>query len=676
MFNIDSLSKNLSFYLRFLVIFISLINFNSFCFHIILENNNLECSEHNCNFELKLNQNLKYAEDKRIIKLFEKDKNGEEKLINLIFYTTDISNIVAYSGKPLEILISLNYKTGNIDNLKLIKHSEPILLTGIPIEKLLEALAFYKNKNINDRINIGEDLSGETCVPIIAGATVTSLILHETILSTARDVGKIFNIFNESDLVEGGLNTKFEKLKWKDLLKIKAIKHFRLDSSFCENNNIDKENLLIDIYFADIKHPSIGRNILGDFGYTELFSELNNNKSAIIILNNGIWSFKGSGFVRGGIFDRFRIEQDNNIFSFRDSDLKNVYDLECIDLDNFRETGIFIVSNAKYKPYKSWKLVLLFNYKTYTIEYSIPKSFCLAQKSMWIKTWESKIFYIFLYILLWISVVLIFIFRNDIVKNNFYLSIIYNFILVSDIYIIGFLFEGQPSIVNILAMIDDVKHLYIFLMDPCIFIGWILIIITTVFWGKAFFCGWICPFGALQEILFKIKNIIFKNEKSLEFKFLEKFKLKYLRYLIFFILIFVSFKNFEKAELLSEIEPFKTIWIIGISNRFKASIYTIFLLFISFFIYRFFCRFLCPLGAFLSILSYRTFFNLNRRATCTICKICKKTCNSNAINNFGNIDNKECFGCFTCISNMYNTSICPPLKKKFLKEKYEKNIKI
>ncbi|HIH2763608.1 MAG TPA: 4Fe-4S binding protein [Candidatus Azoamicus sp.] len=666
-------SKSSSLILGLLVILLSF--FSSTCLgkYLSIKNNNLNCSENECSLILQNKQNLKNNKiDERIIDLIE-ENDGKEKLINYLFYTTDINDIGAYSGKPLEILIFLKSNGIIIDNLKLIKHSEPILLTGIPIEKLLEAICFYKGKNISKKINIGDDSTGEISIPIIAGATVTSLILHETILDTAREVSKILGKISEDELSQGGLTNEFKKFTWLELNKLGAIKNYKLNSKGDENS-LENEDLLIDIYFADLKHPSIGKNILGEIGYEDLIKDLKENESAIIILNNGEWSFKGSGFVRGGIYDRFRIEQGNNVFTFRDSNFKNVYDLDLIDIEDFREAGIFIINNSKYKPWKEWNLALLHNYNTYYAKYTIPTKFCVKQENKIIQIWSSKKLSISLFIMLWIVVITIFIVRDKLSKNNFYLSIMYNFILLLDIYIIGIIFEGQPSVVNIFALIDNIKNLEIFMLDPCLFLGWIMILATIFIWGKALFCGWICPFGALQEILFKIRSLIIKNDISIEFKSNITDKLKYLRYIIFLLLLTVSFKSLPLAEMLSEVEPFKTTWILGIKNRpILISLYAILILIIGLLTYRFFCRFICPLGAFLSLLSFFTIFKINRRGTCITCKICRKTCNSRAITNSGNIDSKECFGCFTCINNMYNKDLCPPFKNLKIREKYEKN---
>lgn len=656
---------NLIFKVRFICLLVSLFIFCSAkANYLILDNGVIKCSDRVCNFNLESNSFIKLSDtDNRVLELFTKDNYGNNKLISYLFYTTDIVNVVAYSGKPLEILISLNL-SGFINELRLVKHSEPILLTGIPIEKLLEAISFYKDKHVSEKLAIGEDSSGCISVPIIAGATVTSLILHETILESSRDIAIKFKLI-ENSISDGGLNNSFKKLSWNDLLKNKSIKHFSLDKFLSTNSQVDEEDLLVDIYFADLSHPSIGINVLGEIYYKDLFSDIN-DKPAILILNNGTWSFKGSGFVRGGIFDRFRIEQDGNIFTFRDSDFKNVYDLNLVDIDDYRESGIFVITNNKYKSWKPWNLMLLLNYKTFSVEYKIPDAFLIKSNKLLIQ-WETKSFNIFLLLGLWIFVIFIFIFRDVLSKNNFYLSITYNCVLVLDVYIIGILLSGQPSVVNLFA----IKKLETFLWDPYLCTGWIMIILTIFFWGKSIFCGWICPFGALQEIIFKLRSLFF-NDISLEFNFFNK--LKYVRYVILLTLIFFFFyKGIAFAELLAEVEPFKTTWSVGIFNRpIYFTIYTLSLLVISFFIYRFFCRFICPLGAFLSVSSSFIFFRIKRRGACISCQKCSVKCNSKAIDSFGVINSKECFGCFTCINNMHNKKFCPPLISKKVWEKYEK----
>ena len=109
-------------------------------------------------------------------------------------------------------------------------------------------------------------------------------------------------------------------------------------------------------------------------------------------------------------------------------------------------------------------------------------------------------------------------------------------------------------------------------------------------------------------------------------------------------------------------------------------LYAVTLLTLGLFIERFFCRFLCPLGAFMVLGGKLRFKNpLKRRAECgNPCKLCSKACPIDAIDKKGNINMNECFYCLDCQSLYYDNHRCPPLviKRKKLESLQTKNIKL
>lgn len=208
-------------------------------------------------------------------------------------------------------------------------------------------------------------------------------------------------------------------------------------------------------------------------------------------------------------------------------------------------------------------------------------------------------------------------------------------------------------------------------MEPFIFLSFVFIFITLFLWGRGVFCGWLCPYGALIELLNKIYQKIFPKFRIV---FSEKThsKLIYLKYIIFVVILGVSFYSFILSEYLTEVEPFKT-FVLKLNRQWYFVLYFMILTIGSLIIYRAFCRYLCPLGAALAIPSFlgRVYLiKLKRYDFCRTCKICYRTCTSQAIRTDGLIDSRECLDCLDCQVNFWDEDICPVLiKQKRLSER-------
>ena len=182
------------------------------------------------------------------------------------------------------------------------------------------------------------------------------------------------------------------------------------------------------------------------------------------------------------------------------------------------------------------------------------------------------------------------------------------------------------------ALFTDQKGILVFSM--LVFVP----IILTFFFGRIF-CGYVCPIGALQEFVArrdKIIKISYKWEK----------KLKHLR-IVFFILI-ISISLIKQEFIFSEVSPFKTIF--NVNGTILQVIFASLILLISLFIYRPFCRFLCPLSLALEVTGRFSIFKIKKdKEFCCNCKSCEKKCPVNAIDSEKNIDNGACIRCGECL---------------------------
>lgn len=623
------------------------------------------------------------------------EEHGERKLLGYVFLSTDIVDIPAYSGKPVVTLIGMDV-TGKIVGVKVLKHSEPILLVGIPEAELTKFIKQFVGKYAWDKIEIGKARSegGYIGIDAISGATVTVIAENQVVTRSAYAIARQAGLINAVPRAQAKFTPVAAALDWNALLKEGGVQHLVVTPADVGRDNAGKP--YIDIYFGYLNAPIVGRSILGEHSYNSLMKELKPNEHAIFIVANGEASFKGSGFVRGGIYDRIQVSQDMDSFTFRDTDYLNLYGIKAAGAPQFLESGIFIIRSNSFSAAYPWSLVFLGNkvdkqtgaktFANFDQEYWLDARYLQGGRPVvikpdptWLKIWKARIWQITAFVILLIFTAVTYANRDWLVrhssrKHKLWVEVPKYLIWIISIGFVGFGMMAQPSITQILAWFHSILFNWeweLFLSDPLIFIFWWFIIITVFVWGRGLFCGWMCPFGSLTELLYKIASKVglarfqFKPNAALHEK------LKWLKYGIFWVLLAVSLFSMGLAEKLAEVEPFKTTFLVGIFNRaWPYSLFAAALLGLSLFTERPFCKYLCPLGAALAMPTTFRWFGLKRKAECTTCHACAVGCGSLAIDDKGVIDHRECMLCLDCMVLYYDDHACPPLsKERKLREK-------
>ncbi len=286
------------------------------------------------------------------------------------------------------------------------------------------------------------------------------------------------------------------------------------------------------MYVAELTPPTIGRNLLGERQYQDLMDELKPEERAIVVLGNGEYSFKGSGYVRGGIFDRIQLRQFGDIISFRDLDFYRLSDVYAEGMPDFSEMGIFIIRpQYDFDSGSDWTIELLVRRQTgpvdsiftsFELPYQIPEMYIErppltaseqaaideASRPLWLNIWYQKDFQI---VVLGVGLVALFaiLFLQDyLVRYPKVLHRVRMGYLTFTVVFIGWYALGQLSIVNVFTFAHSVMNGFsweLFLSDPIIFILWGVTAAIVLLWGRGIFCGWLCPFGALQSLLMNLR---------------------------------------------------------------------------------------------------------------------------------------------------------------------------
>ena len=648
--------------------------------------------------------------------------NGTTAL-GYVFLNTDVVGAVGYSGKPIHLLIGLDNE-GTIAGVVLHEHHEPIVLIGIPERKVKGFIAGYVGRNVREFLE--ERDADDRSLDIIAGATVTILVIDDAIrrasVRMARALGLAGLGTEQASRAQprGEVDTAQEGVDdWMTLIGDGSVRRLSLsvgdvtgdfaaagkEKAAARPESDDPEERFIDLYAALVSAPVIGRSLLGEAEYENLLTRLEPGQHALLIAANGLYSFKGSGFVRGGIFDRIQLAQGEGSVRFRDRHYKHLGEVAADLAQPFAEVALFVVpGDAGFDPAAPWTLQLLVqraigaldkDFLLYEISYTLPERYLKplpappaaaeaaladaagagfaepeAAPELWPRIWEDRIVDVAVLGAALIALTLIFFFQDWFARRpKLATAVRVGFLLFIVAWLGGFA-QAQLSVVNVLtfgnALITDFRWSY-FLMDPLIFLLWCSTAIALIFWGRGVFCGWLCPFGALQELLNKAARLARVPQVTLPWGLHER--LWPVKYVIFIGIFGVSFHDLAFAERLAEVEPFKTTVILRFAHDWPFVAWAGVMLGTGLFIERFFCRYICPLGAALAIPGkIRIMEWLRRHKECGApCHRCAQECMVQAIHPDGHINPNECLYCLHCQQVYHDEHRCPPMIQRRLR---------
>lgn len=620
-----------------------------------------------------------------------RDQGGQSTLVGYVMLSTDITDTPAYSGKPVVTLIGMD-TAGRFTGVKVLKHSEPILLLGIPESALIRFNQQYLGKFVGDNIEIGASRPDQGVIGLdaITGATVTVVAQNQVMMTSGTAVAQQVGILKPTPRPQARFADPGTPPDWPQLAAVGAVQRLAVRRSAV---GLEEDgHPFIELWYGSLDHPAVGRAILGAQGFERLRRRLGADDHAIFVIRTGGQaSFKGSGFVRGGIFDRVQVRQGRDTFTFRDLDYLNLYSVEAAGAPAYNESAIFIVrGKGVFSSAYPWRLVFLGNrvdratgtrsFANFDSEYWLPAAYLEGGRPVvetpdptWLRIWKERAAAIAAFVALLLAVAAVYALRDRLVrrsnhKNKWPVNAFKYSFWVLSIGFVGFGLLAQPSITQVLTWFHSLLFQWkweLFLSDPFIFIFWVFIIATVFVWGRGLFCGWLCPFGSLTELIYKLARATgLKRLQRVPPKALHD-RLKWVKYWVFLGLLAVSMIDMGLAEKLAEVEPFKTTFLVGLFNRsWPYTLFAASLLALSVFVERPFCKYLCPLGAALAMPTTFRWYGLRRKQECDTCKACAKGCGSLAIDRDGRIDPRECLLCMDCMVLYYDDHGCPPLAQE------------
>jgi len=599
------------------------------------------------------------------------------KTLGHIGSTWEIAKSVGYSGRPLDVLVGID-GAARITGAVLVRHNEPVLTLGISDKDIETYVGRFAGHDLRQAYRDGEDGLPD----VISRATVSTGVIRDGILRTARTLAMGRGLIAGS----GGIDRLgFRPLDWAGLLATGALSHATITMNAAAETFAKAKvpvrpakGDFLAFWTGLIDPPVVGQNLLGQQEFTRAVGNLRPEETSLVLISSGLYSHRGADWRRSGAFDRIAIVQGETRFQPKAEDFQLVKRLRIEGAPAVKEISLYKLPPA-IDPLRPFEVEIRAARAgtdgdiamTLAAAYTLPDAFRAAgpieDEPLWKTVWRNSTLRIVIVAAMLTVLGLVFFAQEWITHRPRLWRYGRAAFLVATLFVLGWGLNGQLSVVQVVAFLHSLLEGFrweTFLIEPVIFLLWGFVALGLLFWGRGVFCGWLCPFGALQELLNLVAVRLGVKQIAVPQALHER--LWIFKYTAFVAIVALSLYSMHDALVMAEVEPFKT----AISLRFLRSwpflAFVAVLLGAGLFIERFYCRYLCPLGAGLAIPAKLKVFDwLHRRPQCgRECRFCETQCTVGAIDALGRINPNECVLCLRCQVIMNDATQCTILKRR------------
>jgi transcriptional regulator of nitric oxide reductase len=635
--------------------------------------------------------------------------DAKPELKGYVFESVDFEPVRGYGGKPINILVAMDVD-GRFMEARLISHREPIFRSEVGIAKLTKFAKQYEGLTTHHKIEIFGHLAtarrddNYAALFGVQAGTVSAKAIDRTIVTSAASValahleasktGQIAGSATTSSVKQASQSQHYRPLSWEALLSrgmVSSISFTRgqIDQVFAGSRAAGADKLAatqpneegLTVYTALVSLPSIGRNLLDNDGWRLLGANRRLSHALMVVETGPLYQMT---------YESQRLMQDMPyVLTQNGQEIKlrpMAYD-KGLKIPGYPESAkayFYVIDSATpLDASQAFSLQLKYGRRFGNFpnqvenrRFDIPYGYNGLRATWygfldtdwrdyeWSAVWQDRWAEIAVLLLGLIALTSGLFLQKRLSANTKRFKVLRVAYLLFTLGFIGWYAQGQLTIVNITASIEALAaggDLSFFMNDPMTVILWLFVAVTLLIWGRGTFCGWLCPFGALQELISLVANAVGVRQRRLRAAL--DTKLKWIKYGVLAIIMGGVFVSPSFAELAVEVEPFKTAISMYFVRDWPYIAWAAVCLGLSVMVYRGYCRYICPLGAALAAVNVLQRWSwIPRRDACgTPCQTCRHRCEYQAIEKSGEVNYAECFQCLDCVSIYQDDQKCLPL---------------
>lgn len=575
-----------------------------------------------------------------VIRAYRTAANGEAELIGYLFQTPDLPpEEIGYSA-PLEVLAGIDLQ-GTLTGIKVLSYRESyksIRGDFINTERFPEQ---FEDKNVIEEFRVGRDIDG------ISRATISSWAVARGVRNAARTVALTYlpdSEYAASTQTDATALRILEAQTWEQMMKSGLVSTLSI---------IQPDASELHMTFAFMGHDGLGEILAGADDYSRADREASNRVGDGSMMLVGIDGNATIPFRQ----ERLALQQDEEVYPIQRRRFVYVGSADRGKIaDRMRFAGAMVLDSAidLTRPFTilyntgldlgGFDNVARLDYQVPPVALSlalgtpVPSEFLPDDEADVEEYNEENVIASLISNAPWPQVFALLLLLAMVMTSFLRKSAKLRWAtLAYTLLYLGFIDGGFVSVSHITNGIKLGPSMFMTDLPTLIIV--LFTLITTLFWGRVF-CSSLCPFGALQDFISRFAPRHFQKELPLV---MHNYAL-YIKYGVLAFLIVMTL-SYTELSLFQYFEPFGTVFYQ--SQSILLWVIAIGFLLGSVFISRFYCRYVCPLGAALGVLSLVSPFRIKRVQQCEVCKVCEHACPTGAIRG-PVIDFKECVRCDVC----------------------------
>ena len=622
-----------------------------------------------------------------------------------LFSTSDLADPAGYSGEPFDIVAGIDLE-GRLTGTALLEHYEPMigpeLIPDAAMQRYLDNLA---GSRVDRRVRKG----GGRGVDGVSGATISSTLMTGAVLLAGRKAARLAGLAGDGG---EGLRLdldRHEERGWSGLVESGAVARLAVARADVARalggaaaESAADSGAFVELHAALATPADVGRNLYGARWHNHHLSLLLPGDHLLALAARGPWPALRRARAAAWGATPLRILQDGRAIPLDPSGFLDRTAIRASGAPRFADHALFrIAAGTGFDALRPWKLEAAVTPSDFGIEaapgaeparfalrYEVPRRLVtggeaalvaaglleaptvlfglLREDSLadWQLVWVDRAPDIALLAALLLALTALLALQDSLARRRrLHRALRTGFLAVVLVWL-GWTHDAQLSILNVLTWAQAALGAVdwrVLLVDPLTLILSAYVALSLVLWGRGVFCGWLCPFGALQELANRLGRLFRLPQLRVPEAVHEK--LWSLKYVAAAAIAATAAWSMDAAAQAAEIEPFKTAIVVVFDRGWPYVAWALALLAAGLFVERFFCRFLCPLGGALAVLGKLHVLHwLKRRPECGApCAVCRSSCPIGAIAADGAINENECLQCLDCQVDYYDAEVCPPL---------------